>query len=262
MKTKSIFEYYFFGTSLRYLQDVQADWLVGDHPSGWGIRTNLSKFLEALEDLGLQVTSRACGELTKLLEELSKPGQGSGLSEDQARRLSEQMDRIRTTLDAELQGFEAYVVTPKRIDVARLLKDVPSLFSPGTFAKLPDIARYDLTEAGKCIAFERPTAAAFHLLRATEAILRAYYLERVHRNRATLMWGPMVADLRTRKVLKIPETLLTNLDDIRITFRNPTQHPEKVYDIDEVQDLWGRCTDVISRMARDFSLTAVAGGRP
>ncbi|MBI5022232.1 MAG: hypothetical protein HZB59_12415 [Ignavibacteriales bacterium] len=52
--------------------------------------------------------------------------------------------------------------------------------------------------------------------------------------------------------MKSQSSLLSNLDDIRITFRNPTQHPEKVYDIDEVQDLLGRCIDVVSRIAREL----------
>jgi hypothetical protein len=42
--------------------------------------------------------------------------------------------------------------------------------------------------------------------------------------------------------------LLNNLDNIREHYRNPTQHPDKVYDINEVQDLFGLCIDAINRM--------------
>jgi len=38
------------------------------------------------------------------------------------------------------------------------------------------------------------------------------------------------------------------LDNIRRSFRNPTQHPDKIYDIQEVQDLFGLCIDAINRM--------------
>jgi hypothetical protein len=41
-----------------------------------------------------------------------------------------------------------------------------------------------------------------------------------------------------------------HLDNIRVSFRNPTQHPEAIYDIHEVQDLWSICVDVINRMVK------------
>lgn len=98
------------------------------------------------------------------------------------------------------------------------------------------------------MAFERPTAAAFHLLRATEGVLRHFYCSVVKRNRIDpLLWGPIITALRDRR--KPPAaSLLANLDNIRVSFRNPTQHPEKIYDIHEVQDLFGLCIEVINRM--------------
>lgn len=122
--------------------------------------------------------------------------------------------------------------------------------APKVFNKLPEIAIKDFDEAGKCIAFERSTAAAFHLLRATESVLRNYYLSIVKRNRVSpLNWGPMLKSLRSRK--KRPDdVLLDHLDGIRRNFRNPTQHPEKVYDINEAQDLLGICIDVVNRMVQ------------
>ena len=66
------------------------------------------------------------------------------------------------------------------------------------------------------------------------------------------MWGPMVADMRGRTRTRAKTTLLNNLDSIRISYRNPTQHPEKRYDIEEVQDLWPLCVEVIGRMIKDM----------
>jgi len=40
------------------------------------------------------------------------------------------------------------------------------------------------------------------------------------------------------------------LDLLREHFRNPTQHPERVYDLDGVQDLLGLCLNAIKQMAR------------
>jgi hypothetical protein len=172
------------------------------------------------------------------------------LTVSEATRLRDAMKVLRKTLTAELHGFSAYVVTPKRIDVSKLVDDVASLFAPGAYDRLPDIAKYDLREAGRCIAFELPTSAAFHLMRGVEAVLRTLYCKLAKRDRADLLWGPMLTDLATRRIAGPHKDLLSHLDHIRRSFRNPTQHPEKIYDIQEVQDLFSLCVDTINRMAK------------
>jgi hypothetical protein len=117
----------------------------------------------------------------------------------------------------------------RRLEELELLNDVGSLFAPETFKAVPTIVQYDLAEAGKCIAFERPTAAAFHILRGTEGVLRHYYTRMVrHGAISERTWGPLVSDLRKRKLTKKYETLNNHLDNIRVSFRNPTQHPEAI----------------------------------
>ena len=88
-----------------------------------------------------------------------------------------------------------------------------SLFAPNVLNSLPPIAQFDFGEAGKCIAFERPTAAAFHILRATEGVLRFYYIRMIRHGRiSTLMWGPVVADLRLHNLTRHYEALNNHLD--------------------------------------------------
>jgi hypothetical protein len=120
----------------------------------------------------------------------------------------------------------------------------------GLFKKIDEL-QLNVTSRHAHVLLELPTAAAFHILRATEDVLRHYYTRMVRNNRiAGLMWGPIVANLRTRHLTKRHETLNNHLDNIRVSFRNPTQHPESMYDIHEVQDLWGVCIDVVNRMVR------------
>jgi hypothetical protein len=111
------------------------------------------------------------------------------------------------------------------------------LFAPDVFAELPDIARIDFQEAGRCIAFERSTASSFHLLRGTESVLRQFYLHTVRQGRlreTQRTWGSIVQQMRSRR--HPPSlTLLDNLDNIRRNYRNPTQHPELVYDVQGAQ---------------------------
>jgi len=60
----------------------------------------------------------------------------------------------------------------------------------------------------------------------------------------------MMISLKRRQRGRPPDTLLNHLDNIRLTFRNPTQQPEKVYDIEEAQNLFALRAEVVSRMRR------------
>jgi hypothetical protein len=246
MESVTLYRYWQFGTSFRYLQDANEGY--GIHGRAF-IVGNLEAFFVKLDELNLRVTIRAAGHLKKLLEELKETPPDSKLDATQARKLNTTVKALRQTLEAELKGVNAYAISPKRIDVERLVGDPAGLFAPNVFSTLSEIGQYDITEAAKCIAFERPTAAAFHLMRATEETLRNYYCHFVKRDRLEpMLWGPMVQALKTHRKAKVHDALNRNLDNIRVSFRNPTQHPEKVYDIHEVQDLWGLCADAINRM--------------
>lgn len=248
MESRSIYGYYWFGTCLRYLIDAQKDRKI--HGDGFTL-FNIKRFLDYLKDLRLFVTERAAENLRSFSGKLSKLDKDARLSSEQAEELQEMMNVIRTTLEAEINGIKAFSVTQKRIDIDKLINDVPSLFAPGIFSKMPDIAKYDFNEAGKCIAFERSTAAAFHILRGTEDCIRHYYLMLVRQRRVQdYSWGPVVKDLRSRRKTQKYETLHNHLDNIRLSFRNPTQHPEKIYDIQEVQDLWNLCIEAANRMCK------------
>lgn len=255
VRAQSIHGYYWFGTCLRYLQDVPAGSPVESEPAGGlHVKGNLEGFFRYLDSLELQVTERAAQKLRDIFTELEgkDPDPDAKLTADEARTLRTAATEVRNTLEAEIKGLEAYIVTPKRLDVKRLIDDPGSLLAPKVFWKLPSIAQYDLSEAAKCIAFERSTAAAFHILRATEGVLRDFYTTLARQKRVDRMWGPMVSDLKKRPKAMKHQVLLAHLDNIRLSFRNPTQHPEATYDIHEVQDLWGLCVDAINRMAKEL----------
>ncbi|WP_127997197.1 hypothetical protein [Piscinibacter defluvii] len=248
MESVPVYRFWQFGTTVRYLQDVQADY--GVHGNG-NVLANINAMFTRLEELKLRVTIRAAHELQAFQAELKALPHDAKITLAQAQRLNRIIHALRQTLEAELKGINAYTISAKRLDVEKLTNDVASLFAPDVFASLTPIAQFDLIEAARCIAFERPTAAAFHLMRATEEVLRGYYCHYVRRDRISpLLWYPMVQALQQHRKAKSNDTLHRQLDNIRVSFRNPTQHPDKVYDIHEVQDLFGLCVDSINRMRR------------
>ena len=249
MERKSIFKYYSFGINMHHLLNVKPGWKIHKNPGR--ILANVKSFLSHINNLPLPVTTRALKKLKHIEKVSSNADKDISLSEKDASRVCKIMGEIRIALEAELKGIEVFSITPKIIDVNKLIDDVPSLFFPGIFNILPKYSIYDFSEAGKCIAFNRPTAAAFHILRGTEALLRHFYTLFIRRNRIpVLMWGNMIADLRNRQKTKKYETLYIHLDHIREAFRNPTQHPDKIYNIHEAQELWNLCVDAVNRMGK------------
>jgi len=253
MKAQSIYKYVFIGTIIRYLQDAQDSFGVF---SDGGILENINNFLSSLDELNMQVTSRYSEELRllrdKFIEELeSQPNLSRSLTKEEAVELRNLMSKIRDVFSAEVEGVFAFITSEKRYDINRLLNNISLIFSPDTFNKLPEIAKYDFQEAGRCIAFERPTAAAFHILRATEDVLRIYYKKYIRKDPSIKNWGVLTNELKNKNRGKKPEKVTINhLDNIRESFRNPTQHPDKIYDIQEVQDLLGLSIDIVNRMIK------------
>jgi hypothetical protein len=247
VKQRATSEYIWLGTAIRYLRDVT----VGSQIHGQGrVLRNLDDMAKLFEHLGLPVSTRALGwaGLKTVRAELDGTPDDATLTAEQQKSLNRAMSHLWTTVLAEASGVFAYVVTEKRVSTTTLLDDPESLFAPRAYDRLPAIAQRDFSEGARCIAFELPTAAAFYLMRGTEAVLRDFYCATIKQKRVDpLLWGPMVQHLRQRKSNPPPKSLLDDLDSIRIDFRNPTQHPEAEYDIYEAEDLLGLCVDVVNR---------------
>jgi hypothetical protein len=249
MKPIPPIQFVFTGVLHSYLSNVRQGASV--HGSS-GVLGYVTQYIDYLTLIGFELTGSAVWAFNGVREELELLPTDATLTATQAQLVNETAIAARETLYAEGRSRTVFEVTDKKFDVKKLLYDVGGLMREGLFDELPILAAVDLGEAGKCIAFERPTAAAFHTLRATEEVLRHYYTcyAKTRRIKTPRLWGPILQDLAKRRT-KPPKPLIDHLDAIRENFRNPTQHPEKLYDIDEAQDAFAQCLDAISRMARD-----------
>lgn len=258
MEKRSTSHYVFIGTAVRYLLDSSVGQRI--HEPG-GILENISLLSTQLEDAEFHVSHRLMAGLLQQQRAWATEAEGHedddawastrALTSDEQAKVMRDAGILRETILAEAEGQVAFIAADGRYAVSKLLNNVGELMGAGVYDRLPELAQYDFQQAGRAIAFDLPTAAAFHLLRGTEAVLRSFYQRTVKRDRIPepRMWAAMVADMRRRKNSP-PDVLLTNLDSLRAHFRNPTQHPEKVYDIDEAQDLMSLSFDAIARMVR------------
>lgn len=250
MRETEIYGYYSFGYNYCLLRYESKDSPV--HGGTESLISRINDFFEFLELLDLRVTMRAADELIDLRGKLKKEPQNAKVDTKLAAKVQEIIGKIDSTLDAELKLSSAFMVTPKRYPLDNLLKSPKDLFAAHVFDNLPALSRFDFQEAGRCIAFGVSTAGGFHIMRGMEGVLRHYYCSIIKRGRiAKPMWNDMIRHLRSRRDAP-PRALLDNLDNIRINFRNPTQHPEARYDMDEAQDLLSLSIDAINRINKDL----------
>lgn len=158
--------------------------------------------------------------------------------------------KFETVFAEELAIVDTYSVTQKgAYSTTELITNAEALFSKDVQQKLPQQAIQDIREAGKCLAFETPTAAAFHIVRAIESVILAYYAKVLGRAPPSRMrnWGVYIKTLRDSG--KADTKILDFLKHIKDNYRNPISHPEAVLTIDEVLVLVSVAVGAMSQMA-------------
>lgn len=160
---------------------------------------------------------------------------------------------FQTVLSAELQTLAVYQVTHGgAYSVAALIEKAETIIPEVSRKALGTISPKtlgELNQAGRCIAFDLPTAAGFHIMRAIEVLLlaycRAYGAKVKGRN-----WNSYIKALEVMTTAN-PKTLAV-LDQIRDLHRNPTVHPEDTLTTDEGTSLLGIAQSVIIAMVTDI----------
>jgi hypothetical protein len=225
------------------------------HSKGFTIKAIIeeaSRLAKNLNEAGFLVSIEGLDDLQGFINKLESDSNiERQIIESEIYELSEIMNVVEKMVFAESQTKKVYVLTERRFSLDCLLYHPERMFKKDVFKKLPKLARIDLVEGFICILLSMSTAAAFHILRATEGILRSYYIIKVKRGREKQpLWGNMLKGLQAKK--KQNENLLNRLQYIKDTYRNPTSHPEAVYSLEEAQDLLGICIDVINSMADEL----------
>jgi hypothetical protein len=162
------------------------------------------------------------------------------------------LNTFEMALLSEASIADAYYVLEKDpYSTLALITKGETLFPPDTLKKAPE-AHLDLQEAGRCIAYELPTAAAFHIHRATEAVLRRYWTAVTGDSAKPKIRsiGVYLAALR-KKNCGDPKVIaaLSQMNDLH---RNPTIHPEGYLNVAEAIALVGLANSVVAAMLKEI----------
>jgi hypothetical protein len=248
MQVQKAYAYVQIGLHLRLLRVASAELMARP------FKVEFERLTKHLERLNFKVsraalTSIRADSVAKRLEALNDDETLGELASD----LGQLAKDVEQVVFAEGVTMSVFVLPERRFRTEYLLGAPEKLLKDGAYAKLPLIARTDIASAGRCLLFGEATASAYHMLRATEAVLKVYYFH--HRKTKRLekpMWGPMTDQLRAKKRGRPDATLIAALDVVRTGYRNPTQHPEATYEIDGAEDLMGVCLDLVGKMAAEL----------
>jgi hypothetical protein len=249
------------GSDLRHLIGCRDTYPIGP-PDGEYVLSCLSRLSSLLQEQRFRVShallQRRFDETRTTLETAYKENKDAQVGPHLAAEIARAALELENTVIAESATCIIGVFLPRRLELDLLLNHQEKLFSQGLFTSLPAIAQQDIKEACRCLAFESPTAAAFLLLRAIEACVRRLYKAYFRRGNERRAWGQLLTQLKGKPKQPKPNAdLLNHLEQLRANFRNPTDHPDKLYKIDEAEELLLMAIDPISRCARDSRVRAL-----
>lgn len=228
--------------------------------------------LDGLQQIPLRICKPVVGELIRAIDSvLPRDDKGAMLpmksdqtiSYLQAYDLRETVKKFEAVLSAELQAFDTYFISQKGAYSTPDLIERADVIFPETIRRdIPQQAIIDIREAGRCFAFDAPTAAGFHILRAIEAVMAEYYAIIIGTAIPTRMrnWGIYIKKMQDSG--KADPKIIVFLDHIREQYRNPITHPEVILSSDEVEVLLSTAVGAIRQMILAIQKTPVGLSAP
>lgn len=141
-----------------------------------------------------------------------------------------------------------YMITPKGGFDVDILTDMPALLFPENLLTLVPKAKHDVEQAAKCLAFEIPTAAAFHLHRINETVLHCYWdaISQGEKRPDFSSVGKYICEMETKNLGD--KKILEILKQINSLHRNPVLHPQESLTLQEAIILFGIIVSIINSM--------------
>jgi hypothetical protein len=197
---------------------------------------------------------KKAAETVKKTEDTTKP-----LPFMEAYQITSALQTFEAVLGAELALMPLYLVTQKAgFDTSILIERGAACFPEELALKVP-AAVPDVQQGTRCIAFDLPTAAGFHLHRANESVLGSYWdvVTKGQPRPDQRNMGVYLREMDNRNVgdLKVKAALR----DLKDLHRNPLIHPEhSLESVDEAIALMNSIHTVVLYMLKEIPTVAAA----
>jgi hypothetical protein len=232
MQRLDAYAFYDLGMRIHALEKVVKDQVMRDAFFDlWNARGAVETIING-QVLPVDVCLPACGRLRSAItaiipEDITKlPTEkfDENITEYQGWHLSQCLKEFETVFAAELQASDVYFVSQKEAyDTSDLIEfadkifpeEIRKTFTPRTIA--------DVRQAGRCLAFNLPTAAGFHITRAMENVT-------LEASQKVPGAKPSKNDLhgyiRILENAGVHAEVIKELDRLRNDYRNQLMHPE------------------------------------
>lgn len=177
-------------------------------------------------------------------------------------QFSETIQKMETNLAAELREASTFYIQGRAIyDTKKLVDDASKSIPESLLEILNEMAKDDLGNSGRCLAFGLPTASGFHAVRAVEGVLGDYaraFDDGPAATKAKTMGDSVQALMALHKVndhkgpLPNKKTLRA-LDQIRDLDRNPVVHPRENLSEEEALALFSLANSAIIYMLNEMN---------
>lgn len=196
----------------------------------------------------LRSSVQACNELLNCLASYREKHDQGELGVFDVWTIKNCYSKYKIALQAEMGALPSYFATQKGgFDTSTLLFAAERLFPAELIDKCPE-SLFDIREAAKCLAFDRPTAVGFHIFRALEAVLRRYYRQVTGEKPAPRVRSIGVYVKALRSLQCGDEKILSTLDQLVRLHRNPLIHPDDVLTLDDAISIVGLARSAILAM--------------
>ena len=222
----------------------------------------LATFQSALEHAHMDRAKEAAQALMDTVSAAYHTNTAETLDEPYEKEFYETVRRQLKSFDDAFQ-FEAersnVFAVPKVgiYDTLALIERAEECIPKDIRARLSTQAIYDIRQAGKCLAFNIPTAAGMHILKAVESLIREYHskLAGVVLPAKSRNWGAYIRDLSKHGA---DPQVVGYLQHIKDFYRNPILHPEVTLTHEQAQSLFNAALSAIVQL--DAAVQGLSAG--
>ncbi|HUX68838.1 MAG TPA: hypothetical protein VMV31_15235 [Terriglobales bacterium] len=169
----------------------------------------------------------------------------------EAYAITSALNDFNTILNAEFSNSDTYYVSQKGAYDTSILIDRAERVFPGDLGPKVPAAVQEARAAGRCLAFELPSAAGFHTMRSLETVVRVYCRDigaavpsPDQRN-----LGVFINNIEAKKGANHP--VVSTLRQIKDLHRNPLIH-EVSLTLDEAIAIFGIAGSAIEAMLKEI----------
>jgi hypothetical protein len=168
------------------------------------------------------------------------------------------LDEFEMVFREEMREASTYRVPDRGIfNTAKLVDAADMAFPADLLPHIPQKTRDDWKAAGRCLAFNLLSASGFHVARAVEGTLEAYYQLATGKDKTLNGWNDyikaLVATAASPAQPLVPsDKVIAALTQMKGDYRNPIVHPRVVLNDADSRMLFANGESVIIAMAQEI----------